>query len=102
MNFFALLKRPSACIPLGMSLAALATVFLGVAFGATAPPPAGVRLDEGTAAHIFQLLIVAQLPFILFFAIRWLRASVKSAVQVLLLQATAAIAALTPVFLMRL
>jgi hypothetical protein len=85
-----------------MSLAALATVLLGLAFGANATPPTGVRPDEGTAAHVFQLLIVAQLPFITIFAIRWLRASVKSAVQVLLLQATAALDALTPVFLIHL
>ena len=28
--------------------------------------------DEGTAVHIFQLLMVAQVPFVAFFAIKWL------------------------------
>jgi hypothetical protein len=102
MNFLALLKKPSAFVPLAMSLAALATVLLAIAFGATDPPPPGVRPDEGTGAHIFQLLMVAQVPFILYFVIRWLRGSVKSAMQILLLQVTAAIAALAPVFLLHL
>ena len=29
--------------------------------------------DEGTAAHIFQILMVGQLPFVAFFAAKWLR-----------------------------
>jgi hypothetical protein len=28
--------------------------------------------DEGAAAHIWQLLIAGQVPFIAYFAIRWL------------------------------
>jgi len=28
--------------------------------------------DEGTAAHIFQLLMVVQIPIVAFFAIKWL------------------------------
>jgi hypothetical protein len=102
MDFFALLKKPSAFVPLVMSLAALATVLLAVAFGATAPPPRGVRPDEGMGAHLFQLLMVAQVPLILFFIIRWLHGSVKSGMQVLLVQAAAAVAALAPVFLLHL
>jgi len=97
-----LLKKPSAFIPLVMSSAAIVTLLIAIAFGATDPPPPGVRPDEGTGAHIFQLLMVVQLPFILYFAIRWLHESFKTAVQVLLLQATAAIGALAPVFLLHL
>lgn len=102
MNFVVLLKKPSAFLPLIMSLVALATVLIAVAFGAATPPPPGVRPDEGTGAHIFQLLMVAQVPFILFFAVRWLRGSIMPAIQVLALQVTAAVAAIAPVFLLRL
>src|SRR5262245_27740669 len=102
MNFMALIKKPSAHVPLTLSCVALATVLAAIASGATAPPPPGVRPDEGVFAHIFQLLMVAQVPFILFFAIRWLRDSARPATQVLVLQAAAAIAALAPVFLLRL
>jgi hypothetical protein len=102
MNFIALIKKPSAFIPLVMSLAALVTLLVAVAFGATDPPPPGVRPDEGAGAHIFQLLMVAQVPFILFFAIRWMLGSFKSGMQVLLLQATAAMAVIAPVFLLHL
>jgi len=35
--------------------------------------------DEGTAAHIFQLLIVAQVPFIAFLAFKWLALAPRQA-----------------------
>lgn len=101
MNFGTLLKKPSAYLPLVLSLAALATVVVATVFGANSPPP-GVRPDEGAAAHIFQLLMVAQLPFMLFFVMRWLRSSVTPALQILLLQVVAAVFALAPVFLLHL
>ncbi len=88
-----LLKQPSAILPLLLSLAALTTVFVHLAMFGPAPQP-----DEGAAAHIFQLLMVAQAPIIGFFAIRWLPRSPRSALQVLLLQVGAAFAALAPVF----
>ena len=48
-----MLKQPSAFLPLVMSCAALATVLVHIAlFGAVR------EADEGTAAHIFQLLMV--------------------------------------------
>jgi hypothetical protein len=98
MNFRTLMKQPSAYLPIGMSAAIL--VMFGVitlVSGVPKPEP-----DEGAAAHIFQLLMVWQVPFILFFAFRWLLGSVKPALLVLLLQVTAAIAALAPVFLLHL
>lgn len=58
--------------------------------------------DEGTAAHIFQLLIATQLPVVAFFAIKWLPRSPRQAMQVLALQAAAGLAALAPVFLLEL
>src|SRR6266581_2888958 len=67
MTLPAMIKQPSAFLPLAMSLAALATVLLHLArFGVVREP------DEGAAAHIWQLLMAAQIPIIGFFAIKWL------------------------------
>jgi hypothetical protein len=90
-----IIKQPSAYVPIAMSLAALATVALHVARFGTAREP-----DEGAAAHIWQLLMAAQLPIIAFFAIKWLPQAPKEALIVLALQFVAAVAALAPVFLL--
>ena len=97
MGFSTMMKRPSAFLPVAMSFAALATV-LGhiVMFGVAR------EADEGIAAHIFQLLIVAQAPIVAFSAIKWLPRAPRQALQVLALQAGAALAALAPVFLLKL
>ena len=95
MNTLAMLKRPSAYLPVAMSLAALGTVLLFLAMHGPAPQP-----DEGAAAHLWQLLMAGQLPIILFFAIRWLPQSPRGALPVLALQAAAALAALAPVYLL--
>jgi hypothetical protein len=58
------------------------------------------QADEGTAAHLWQLLMAAQIPIIAFFAIRWLPQSPRSALPVLALQGIAALAALAPVYLL--
>jgi hypothetical protein len=90
-----IIKQPSAYVPIAMSLAALATVALHVArFGAAREP------DEGAAAHIWQLLMAAQLPVIAFFAVKWLPQAPKEALVVLALQMVAVLAALAPVFLL--
>jgi hypothetical protein len=54
--------------------------------------------DEGTAAHIFQLLMAAQVPVVAFFAIKWLPRAPRQAILVLALQAGVALAALAAVF----
>jgi hypothetical protein len=93
MNLLAIIKRPSAFLPIAMSLVAMSIVLGHVAiFGAAR------ETDEGAAAHIFQLLIVAQLPIVAFFAIKWLPQTPKLALPVLALQALAGLAALAPVF----
>lgn len=76
-----------------MSLCAILLV-LGVvgAYGAAREP------DEGTAAHIFQLLIVAQLPILAWFAIRSLSRDRAAAWSVLAIQALAVGLALLPVW----
>ena len=87
------LKPPSAFIPLAMSFAALATVLGHIALFGSAR-----EADEGTAAHIFQLLMIAQVPIVAFFAIKWLPRTPTPALQVLALQVGAALVALAPVF----
>jgi hypothetical protein len=97
MKFSTMMKQPSAFLPVAMSLAALVTVLVHVAmFGAAR------EADEGTAAHIFQLLMIAQVPIIAFFAIKWLPRTPTQALQILALQAGAALAALAPVFFLNL
>ena len=91
------LKRPSAFIPLGMSLAAfILVVGHAVLFGAAR------EADEGTAAHLWQLLMAGQIPVIAFFAVRWLPQTPGQAMLVLGLQTAAALAAAAPVFLLNL
>ena len=89
------LKHLSAFLPIAMSLLAVAIVLIHIVLVGTARQP-----DEGTAAHLWQLLMAGQLPIILFFAVRWLPQSPRSALPVLALQATAAVAALAPVYLL--
>jgi len=88
-----LLKRPSAVVPVAMSLAALTTVIVYATMFGTAR-----QADEGTAAHIWQLLMAGQAPVVAWFAIKWLPAEPRQAVVVLALQVGAALAAMFPVW----
>jgi hypothetical protein len=97
MNPSTILKHPSAFLPVAMSLGALATVLIFVALHGTAP-----QADEGAAAHIWQLLMAAQIPIVAFFAIKWLPRTPRQALLVLALQGGAALAALAPVFFLNL
>jgi hypothetical protein len=87
------LKQPSALFPIAMSLAALALALGNAAIFGVVP-----EADEGAAAHIFQLLMVVQMPVVAFFAIKWLPRAPRRALYVLALQAGAAIAAIAAVF----
>ena len=91
----AMLKHPSAFLPVAMSVGALSTVLAFLALHGPAP-----QADEGSAAHIWQLLMAAQVPFVLFSAAKWLPHSPRQALPVLALQVAAAGAALVPVFLL--
>ena len=95
MNLRTMMKRPSALVPVAMSFAALAIVLVHIIMSGAAR-----QADEGTAAHLWQLLMAAQIPIIAFFAIRWLPQSPRSALPVLALQAVAGLAALAPVYLL--
>ena len=92
-----LLKRPSAFLPLAMSFAALATLVVHVAIFGIAR-----EVDEGAAAHIWQLLMAGQVPIVAFFAIRWLPKTPRQALPILALQVGAALAAMAPVFFLHL
>ena len=91
-----ILKKPSAFLPLAMSFGALATVLIYVAMFGIAR-----QADEGTAAHIWQILMAGQIPIIAMFAITWLPRTPKQALRVLALQGGAVLLALAPVYLLR-
>jgi mannose/fructose/N-acetylgalactosamine-specific phosphotransferase system component IID len=92
-----ILKKPSAWLPIAMSLMALIFTLTWLAiFGVVHEE------DEGIAAHIFQLLMGGQLPIILFFAVRWLLKKPKLAIQVLALQFIAGLIAFVPIFFLEL
>jgi len=79
-----LLKEPSAWIPIAISLLALTMILGYVAiFGIVH------NEDEGAPAHIFQLLMVLQLPIAAYFAFKWLPKRPIQALIVLALQAVA-------------
>jgi len=90
-----MLKHPSAFLPVAMSFGALATVLTFVALHGTAP-----QADEGAAAHIWQLLMAAQVPIVLVFALKWMPRSPRQVLPILGLQVGAALAAMAPVFLL--
>jgi len=77
-----LIKQPSAYLPLTMSLAAL-TLVLGHAavYGVVH------EVDEGTAAHVWQILMAAQLPIVAYFIVKCLPKRPGESLQVLALLA---------------
>jgi len=90
-----LLKKPSALAPIGLAAAALTLPYLLVLiFG---PDPAG---DEGVGAHSWQLLMLLQVPAILYFLAKWAPDEPKQAMIVLALQVAAFLAAAAPVFIL--
>ncbi|HZC38684.1 MAG TPA: hypothetical protein VE221_08425, partial [Sphingomicrobium sp.] len=92
-NIAVLVRKPSAMIPIVMSVAALAVVLIAIAISGTKRQP-----DEGAAAHVWQLLMAGQLPFLAWFGLHWLRREFKAALWVLMLQLLAFAAALFPVW----
>ena len=87
------MKKPSALIPIAMSLAALALVLGDIAMFGVAH-----EADEGAAAHLWQLLMAGQVPVVAYFALKWLPRAPGQALRVLALQAAAALAACAPVY----
>ena len=88
-----LMKQPSALLPVAMSVAALALVLVHLAMFGVAH-----EADEGTAAHLWQLLMVGQVPVVAYFALKWLPRAPGPALRMLALDAVAALAACAPVY----
>lgn len=96
-SFSAIIRKPSALFPMAMSFVALAIVLGYVArFGVVR------ETDEGAVAHLWQLLMAAQLPVLAFFAIKWLPRAPKQTLSVLAIQVAAVIAAMAPVYFLHL
>ena len=96
-SFPSIFKRPSAYLPVAMSLVALAVVIGHIALFGTARQP-----DEGAAAHIWQLLMAGQIPVLAFFVFKWLPRAPRPTCGVLLLQLLAALSSMAPVYLLHL
>lgn len=82
---------------MAMSCAALAVLLVHLQLSGAAREP-----DEGAAAHMFQLLIVAQVPLTAFFAWRFVPKAPKTALIVIALQAFAVAVAIFPVWWLKL
>ena len=78
-----------------MSLFAL--VLVGVDISSHGMRP---ERDEGALAHLYQMLVVGQVPIISFFVFRWLRRAPLQGLRVVVAQAFALAAALVPVHMM--
>ena len=87
------IRHWSALVPLAMSLAALALVVGYAAIVGVEP-----QEDEGTPAHIYQLLMTVQMPIVAYFAIKWLPRQTRKALLVLVLQGIAWFAALAALY----
>jgi len=77
---------------MALSVAALAAFMAILVIGHPAREP-----DEGTAAHLWQLLMAAQLPLAAFFGITWLPVAPRAAGAVFAIQALAIFANLAVV-----
>lgn len=89
-------KRPSSFLPILLSIIAVGLVVVHIATDGIAPQP-----DEGTAAHLWQLLMAAQMPIAAYFLIRWVPVAPRAALPVFGAQVTAALVAIAPVFLLK-
>lgn len=86
-------RHPGAWAPLVMSLAALGIVVGHLVLVGTAR-----EVDEGVAAHLFQLLVAGQVPVVVLFAIRWLNRTPGGALKVMAMQVMAVAVACAPVW----
>jgi hypothetical protein len=90
-----LFRKPSAFVPVAMSLVAFVLVLAYVAIVGTKP-----QADEGTVAHIWQLLMVGQLALIAYWGMRWVPQAPRPGLIVLVIQLTCALAAVLPVIVL--
>jgi hypothetical protein len=102
-SFRGMLRHPSAFVPVAMSLTALALVLGRVAMFGTGPEVVvNGRPDEGTVAHLWQLLMAGELPVLAFFAIKWLPRAPRQTLGILAVQAGAVLASMAPVYFLNL
>ncbi len=94
-SMLALGKRPSAFVPISMSMVALVMLLVAIAVSSGVREP-----DEGAVAHLWQILMAGQLPVLAFFLIKWLPREPKAALSLLTLQILAALAAMAPVYIL--
>jgi len=95
MHGISVLKKPSAWLPIVLSLAALGLILASIMIvGDPTTPPE----DEGTAAHLFQLWLVLEAILIMFFAIKWMPQKPYETSFILAIQVLAVLAACFPVF----
>jgi uncharacterized membrane protein HdeD (DUF308 family) len=78
------ITQVSALVALAMSVAALALVL-----GHAAIYGVVHEVDEGAAAHTWQILMAAQLPVVAYFVLKWLPRQPRQSLQVLALLAGA-------------
>ena len=101
-SFGAMVRHPSAFLPMAMSLTALAMVLGALVHGYVVSHGIVREPDEGAIAHLWQLLMAGQMPILAFFAIKWLPRAPRQTLYVLALQAGAALASMAPVFFLKL
>ncbi|HWA85377.1 MAG TPA: hypothetical protein VG710_04080 [Opitutus sp.] len=90
-----LARCPSAFLPLLLSAAALILLAGHIALFGLAH-----EVDEGSAAHLWQLLMAGQAAIALFFAVKWLPRAPRAARTILLCQFLAGVAAALPVLVL--
>jgi hypothetical protein len=98
-SFAGIIKEPIAYLPLWMSVTAMAFVLSKIAGDFVTYGVVVRDRDEGAVAHMWQLLMCAQVPVLAFFAIKWLPRAPLKTVNVLALQAGAVLANFAVVFL---
>jgi len=92
------IRHPSAFVPLAMSLTALAMLACALTYGIVQHGSVVREADEGTVAHLWQILMAGQMPVIVFFAIKWLPRAPRPTLCVLGMQAGAVLASMAPVY----
>lgn len=101
-SFGTMIKRPSAFLPVAMSVTALTMLLGAILYGYASGSPLVREPDEGAIAHLWQILMAGQMPVLAFFAIKWLPRAPRQTLYVLALQAGAALASMAPVFFLNL
>jgi len=82
---------------MAMSLAAFTIVLVSIGiFGVVH------ETDEGATAHIWQLLMAGQMPVLAFFIVKWLPRAPRQTLLILAFQIGAALAAMAPVYYLKL